>query len=147
MEILVQTISPFQQRASIPDHREAWEMEFVSWIGLHKLFVILICDHQEKHNKDELTRGAGGRIKEVEEHFLDGEKLRTQEEIHQKASAGLSDKVSIIVMYESGYSYYEYTQPENTTCTFWGKGALVDPQNREVHVWRPIEIYGNFELL
>ncbi len=37
---------------------------------MHKLFVILICDHQEKHNKDELTRVAGGRIKQVEENIL-----------------------------------------------------------------------------
>ncbi len=49
--------------------------------------------------KDELTRGAGGRIKEVEDNIVDdyrciGEseitfRLRTQEEIHQKASAAL----------------------------------------------------------
>ncbi len=71
--------------------------------------VILICDHQEKHNKVELTHGAGERIKEVEENITDqvfrepGEsttttRLRVQEEIHQKASAALFDKVSIIVM-------------------------------------------------
>ncbi len=75
-------------------------MELVSWSGLHKLFVILICDHQEKHNKDELTRGTGGRIKEVEIDLVEdfrspGEsaitfRLRTQEEIFQKASAALS---------------------------------------------------------
>ena len=75
---------------------------------MHKLFVILICDHQEKHNKDELTRGAGGRIKEVEENIVDdgfkeiGDNvstaiLRTQEGIHQKARAALSDEVSIIL--------------------------------------------------
>ncbi len=66
----------------------------------------MICDLQEKHNKDELTKGAGGRIKEVEENLdyqfaLIGEstttaRLRTQEEIHQKAVAVLSEKVSII---------------------------------------------------
>ncbi len=112
MDMLIRTEinnSPFQQRASIPDHKEKWEIELVSWSGLPKLFVILICDHQEKHNKDELTRGAGGRIKEVEanistECFREtGERsitarLRAQEEIHQKASAALADKVSIIVM-------------------------------------------------
>ncbi len=32
---------------------------------------LYVRDHQEKHNKDELTRGAGGRIKEVEECFVD----------------------------------------------------------------------------
>ncbi len=75
---------------------------------MHKLFVILICYHQEKHNKDELTRGAGGRIKEVEENIVDdgfkeiGDNvstaiLRTQEGIHQKARAALSDEVSIIL--------------------------------------------------
>ncbi len=100
-------ISPFQQQASIPD-KSVWEMELVSWSGLHRLFVILICDHQEKPNI-ELTRGAGGRIKEVEENLTnDGFKgtgeshitarLRVQEEIFQKASAALFDKVSIIVM-------------------------------------------------
>ncbi len=74
------------------------------------MFVILICDHQEKHNKDELTHGAGGRIREAEGGYvmyddfkITGEsnttgRLRTQEDIHQKASAVLSDEVSIIVM-------------------------------------------------
>ncbi len=76
---------------------------------MHKLFVILICDHQEKHNKVELTRGAGGIIKEAEEHIASdgfretGEdvikaRLRTQEERYQKASAALSDEVSTSVM-------------------------------------------------
>ncbi len=82
----------------------------VSIIGgstVHKLFVILICDHQEKHNKDELTRGAGGRIKEVEEHLVDefavigddrmAGRLRAQEEMHQKASAALHDEVSTMI--------------------------------------------------
>ncbi len=74
---------------------------------VHKLFVILICNHQEKHNKDELTRGAGGRIKEVEEFFVDefavmGEdltagRLRAQEEIHLKAIAALPDEVSTMI--------------------------------------------------
>ncbi len=96
----------FQQRA-IPDRRETWEIELVSWSGFHKLFVILICDHQEKHNKDELTRGAGGRIKEAEDNLVDEFKpcggsditarLRAQEELHQKAIAVLSDEVSAIV--------------------------------------------------
>ena len=83
-------------------------MELVSWNGLHKLFVILICDHQEKVNKNELTRGAGGRIKETEENFVNdgftelGEsrttaRLRTQEKIFQKTSAALSDEVSTII--------------------------------------------------
>ncbi len=80
----------------------------MSWSGLHKLFLILIRNHQEKHNKDELTCGEGGRIKELEANFVDDFKspgeaqttsiLRTQEEIHQKASAALADKVSIIVV-------------------------------------------------
>ncbi len=100
---------PFQQRPPIPDYREVWEIELVSWSGLHKLFVILICDHQERHNKDELTRGAGGRIKEAEDNFVDecfielGENrvfgmLRVQEDRYQKTIAVLSDEVSIIVM-------------------------------------------------
>ncbi len=85
-------------------------MELVSWSGLHKLFgnPDRLCDHQEKYNKDELTRAAGGRIKEVEEILVDdfrpiGEsitttKLRAQEERFQKASAALSDEVSTSVM-------------------------------------------------
>ncbi len=71
---------------------------------------------QERHNKDELTRGAGGRIKEVEEIFLEdgfrssGEstitaRLRTQEEIFQKASAVLSDEASIIDIDCTSLSY------------------------------------------
>ncbi len=64
-----------------------------------------------RNNKDELTRGAGGRIKEVEENVLDdgfrgtGEsataaRLRVQEDIFQKTGAVLLnfDKVSILVM-------------------------------------------------
>ncbi len=56
---------------------------------------------------DELTHGKGGRIKEVEEYVYDefkiiGEgyeagKLRAQEDIFQKTSAILSDKVSTIL--------------------------------------------------
>ncbi len=56
-----------------------------------------------------ITRGAGGRIKEVEEHLVDNfffelresattARLRVQEERHQKASAALSVEVSIIVI-------------------------------------------------
>ncbi len=82
----------------------------------------MICDLQEKHNKDELTKGAGGRIKEVEENLDDqfapiGEslitgRLRVQEGRHQKASAVLSDKVSIIVMY---LIYASDTHKENVS--------------------------------
>ena len=100
--------SPFQQRAPTPDE-EGWKIELVSWSGLHKLFLILICDHQEKHNKDELKHGAGGRIKETEEILIDscfreaGEsmtaaRLRNQEDIFLKTYGVLFDKVSIIIV-------------------------------------------------
>ncbi len=62
-------------------------------IGLILLYVILICDHQEKHNKDELTRGAGGRIKEVEDN-----RFRAAEEdmvTARKQEESIADKVSI----------------------------------------------------
>ncbi len=76
----------------------------------------MICDLQEKHNKDELTKGAGGRIKEVEENLVDqfapigdshsATRLRKQEDIHQKASAALSVEVSIIVMTALSHTSY-----------------------------------------
>ncbi len=78
-----------------------------------------MIDHQENPNI-ELTRGGGGRIKEVEEHLLDdgfrgtGEgtttaRLRVQEEIFQKTSAVLFDKVSILIMSDLFVVMFSYS--------------------------------------